>query len=80
MLDQKLPTWETWFSHCGFFLRSRVSVSETRAAYRLLILMASGLRPSMGVFILQKSENHGLEVEEQVPVLDVIKVIGDSFC
>src|SRR6516165_1160701 len=37
-------------------------------------------RQLMGVFISKKCENHGLEIEEQVPVLDVIKVITDSFC
>src|SRR5258708_14560273 len=39
-----------------------------------------GWRPSMGVFICKECEKHGLEIEEQVPVLDVIKVISDSFC
>ena len=34
----------------------------------------------MSVFISKECEHHGLEIEKQAPVLDVIEVISDSFC
>ena len=64
------------------FIRRQViralSVQAVSGRLRGLAEPAHIGRKSDGVFVFEKCEEHRLQIKEQIPVLDVIKVMTDS--
>jgi hypothetical protein len=48
----------------------RIDTKTRRAAQAVI---------SNGVFVLEKSQEHRVQVKKQIPVLDVIKIMTDSL-